>query len=191
MANVSAPQGFKPVGSAYGAPYSGATQRVYIPTTSTTTDIFVGDVVKTSGTASTAGYPAVLVVAATTDVPMGVITSFEANPTDLGVQYHKKGTAQFAQVALCENSLFEIETNAVMELADVGMNIDYALTAGSTVTGYSAYAAVGGNVTTATTDVLQIVAFVDREDNDPTLTNAKLIVKFNDASGHPDRLGVS
>ena len=190
MANKSAPQGFKPV-SATGGPYNGATVRVNIPATDTTTDVFIGDVVKVGGGASTQGYPTVTVVTATTDVPYGVVTSFDANKSDLSINYGKKGTARFGQVALVDGTFFEVETNAVMEAADVGMNVDYALTAGSTVTGYSKYAVVGGNVSTSAGDVLQIVSFVDREDNDLTLTNAKLIVRFNDDFFKIGRLGVS
>ncbi len=190
MANKSAPQGFKPI-NATGGPFNGATQRVYIPTASTTTDVFIGDVVKVEGSASTDGYPSVVVVTATTDIPSGVIVGFEPNRDDLSIQYGKKGTERYARMVNVENQLFEIETNAVMEAADVGMNIDYALTAGSTVTGYSAYAAIGGNVSTSAGDVLQIVAFVDRADNDLTLTNAKLIVRFNDSFNKIGRTGVA
>ena len=189
MANKSAPQGFKPI-NATGGPYNGATQRVYIPATDTTTDVFIGDVVKVAGSASTDGYPTVTVVTATTDVPSGVIVSFEPNRDDLSTSYGAKGTARYGAMVNVENQLFEVETNAAMEAADVGRNVDYALTAGSTVTGYSKYAVIGGNVTTASTDVLQIVGFVDRPDNDLTLTNAKVIVRFNDSFNKPDRTGV-
>jgi len=190
MANQSAPQGFKPV-NVEGGPYNGATVRVNIPATDTTTDVFIGDVVKAGGGASTRGYPTVTVVTATTDVPYGVITSFEANKSDLSVNYGKKGTARFGQCVLVDGVNFEIETNAVMDAGDVGMNVDYALTAGSTVTGYSKYAAIGGNVSTSAGDVLQVVSFVDREDNDLTLTNAKLIVRFNDDTFTAGRTGVT
>ncbi len=190
MANPDAPFGFRPIGR-NGGPYNGPLHRVYIPTTSTTTDTFVGDIVRLTGTASTDGYPAVDVASAVGNVPYGVVVGFEANPSDLSLQYAKKGVARYAKVVLCDEAVFEVQADDTMALADVGGNIDYVLGSGSTVTGMSGYELDASAVTTTVGDVLQIQSFVDRADNDPTLTNANLIVKFNDAATHPDRLGLA
>jgi len=190
MANPDAAFGFRPIGR-NGGPFAGQLHRVYVPTTSTTTNVFVGDLVKLTGTGSTDGYPAVQVVTAVGDIPYGVVTAFEALPTNLSQQYHTKGTAQYAKVVLCDEAVFEVQADDTMALADIGGNIDYVLGAGSTVTGYSGFELDASAVTTSATDVLQIQGFVDRADNDPTLTNANVIVKFNDAATHPDRLGLA
>jgi hypothetical protein len=192
MANADAAFGFRPIGR-NGGPYNGPLQRVFIPSTATTTDFFVGDIVKLGGSASTDGYATVDIVTAAGDIPYGVITSFEANPNNLSQQYYVKGTAggRYAKVVLCDEAVFEVQSNGVMTATDVGGNIDYALGAGSTVTGQSGYEIIAANVTTTVGDVLQIQGFVDRADNDLTLTNSKVIVKFNDAATHPDRLGLA
>jgi hypothetical protein len=190
MANPDAPFGFRPVGR-NGGPYNGPLHRVFIPSAATTTDIFVGDIVQLLGSASTDGYPAVDVVSAVGDVPYGVVTAFEANPSNLEQQYAPKATARYAKVVLCDEAVFEVQADDTMALADVGGNLDYVLGAGSTVTGMSGFELDASAVTTTAGDVLQIQSFVDRADNDPTLTNANVIVKFNDAATHPDRLGLA
>ena len=192
MANANAPFGLRPIGR-NGGPYNGPLHRVYIPSTATTTAVFIGDVVKLAGSASTDGYPTVNVIAAATDIPYGVVTSFEASPTNLSLQYSPAATAggRYAKVVLCDEAVFEVQGDDTMALDDVGGNVDLTLGSGSTVTGLSGHQVDASNVTTTVGDMLQIQSFVDRPDNDPTLTNAKLIVKFNDAATHPDRLGLA
>jgi len=190
MANPDAAFGFRPIGR-NGGPFAGQLHRVYIPTTSTTTNIFVGDPVRLTGTGSTDGYPAVDVVSAVANVPYGVVVAFEANPSDLSANYHTAGNARYAKVVLCDEAVFEVQADDTMALNDVGGNIDYVLGAGSTVTGLSGFELDASAVTTTAGDVLQIQSFVDRADNDPTLTNANVIVKFNDAATHPDRTGLA
>ena len=193
MANADAAFGFRPIGR-NGGPYNGPLQRCYIPSSDTTTAVFTGDVVKLAGSASTDGYATVAIVTATTDIPYGVVTGFEANPNNLTQQYKPTGAqagGNYLKVVLCDEAIFEVQADAIMTATDVGGNTDYALGAGSTVTGFSGYELSGANVTTTVGDVLQIQGFVDRADNDLTLTNAKVIVKFNDAATHPDRLGLA
>ena len=193
MANADTPFGLRPIGR-NGAPYNGPLHRVFIPSTATTSAVFVGDVVKlVDSDASVDGYPAVNRIAAATDVPYGVVVGFEASPTNLSLQYSPAGTAngRYAKVVLCDEAVFEVQGDDTMALADVGGNVDLTLGAGSTATGLSGFEVDASNVTTTSGDMLQIQSFVDRPDNDPTLTHAKLIVKFNDAATKPDRTGLA
>ena len=193
MANSDAAFGFKPIGR-NGAPYNGPLHRCYIPSTDTTTAVFVGDIVDLAGSASTDGYATVSIVTTNVGIPYGVVTGFEANPSNLSLQYKPAGAqagGTYLKVVLCDEAIFEVQADAVMTATDVGGNADFVLGGGSTVTGLSGYELTGCSVTTAATDVLQIQGFVDRPDNDLTLTNAKVIVKFNDAATHPDRLGLA
>jgi hypothetical protein len=193
MANSDAAFGFRPIGR-NGGPYNGPLHRVYVPSSDTTTAIFTGDIVKLGGSASTDGYATVTVVTAVGDIPYGVVTGVEANPTNLGLTYKPAGAVaggNYLKVVLCDEAIFEVQSDGVMTATDVGGNIDYVLGAGSTVTGMSGYEIDASALTTATGDVLQVQGFVDRPDNDLTLTNSKVIVKFNDAATHPDRLGLA
>ena len=76
-----------------------------------------------------------------------------------------------------------------MQAADVGLNGTPIFGAGSTVTGIAGGEFDGTTASTTVTDMLQIQSFVDRADNDLTLTNANLIVKFNVTATAPDRVG--
>jgi hypothetical protein len=149
--------------------------------------------VELGGSASTDGYATVVPISAATSVPYGVVTGFEASPTNLGLQYNPGSQAggRYAKVVLCDEATFLVKNNGVMTATDVGGNTDLALTAGSTTTGYSGYVLEAGNVTTTVGDMLQIQGFEDAPDNDLTLTDARVIVKFNDAATHPDRLGLA
>jgi len=188
MANPDTPMGFRPIGPSGGA-YTGQTQRCLIPS-SLTTAAFIGDTVKTGGSASSDGYPT-MTLAAATDPCYGVITSFDANPDNLSLPYRAGTTARYCQVALAENGFFEAQFDGLSEAADVGMNTIYVVAAGSTATGMSGYELSAADVSTAATDEIQIVAFVNRPDNDLTLTNANAIVKFNDPQTKVGRTGVS
>jgi len=191
MANPTGAFGFRPIGR-NGGPYNGPLHRCYIPS-ATTTACFIGDIVQLGGSASTDGYASVIPIASATGIPYGVVTAFEADPTNLETQYKPASAAlgRYAKVVLCDEAVFLVKNNGVMTATDVGGNTDFALTAGSTVTGMSGYVLEAGNVTTVTTDILQIQGFEDAPDNDLTLTNARVIVKFNDAATHPDRLGLA
>ena len=193
MANPDAAFGFRPIGR-NGAPYNGPLQRCYIPSTDTTTAVFVGDIVDLGGSASTDGYATVSIVTTNVGIPYGVVTAFEANPSNLSLQYKPSGPqagGTYLQVVLCDEAVFEVQADAIMTATDVGGNGDYTLGAGSAVTGFSGYEFAGASVSTSTVLALQIQGFIDRADNDLTLTNANLIVKFNDAATHPDRLGLA
>jgi len=178
MANADAAFGFRPV-SSQGGPYNGQTQRCYVPTTASEGPLFIGDVVTLIGSASTDGYPQVKEAAAT-EPAYGVVTSFEANPDNLSLPYRAASTERYCQVAPCIGNYFEAQFNGVSEAADVGLNTIYVVGAGSTVTGKSTTELSASDVHTTLADEIKIIAFVDRPDNDLTLTNAKAIVMFNE-----------
>ena len=192
MANADAAFGFRPV-KRDGSPYNGATQRCVIPA-SDGTATFIGDAVKLSGTSDT-GYPSVIQAAAG-DAVFGVVTAFEANPDALSDQYRKASTKRFCQVALAQDTLFEVQsdddTTALAE-ATVGLNADFVVGTGSTAYGTSAMELDSDSASTTNTLDLQIVALVDRADNllsGTGSTNKNAIVRFNDPQSKAGRTGV-
>ena len=187
MANADAPFGFRPIGRD-GGPYSGITRRCQIPATSATVAVFVGDAVKLdTQSAATGGYQSVD-IATNTDPIYGVITSFEANPSDLEAQYRKASTQRYCQVAPAYNNLFVVQDAANLGLAGIGANAAFTVAAGSTVTGFSK-TEIGATATASTSD-LQIVGGYDAPDNDMTASNALFVVQFNDAQTRQRRVGV-
>jgi hypothetical protein len=192
MANANAAFGFRPI-NMDGSPYNGAGQRVAFAT-SATAAAFVGDPVKIAGS-SVNGYPTV-VQAAGGDPIYGVITSFEANPDNLSQQYRLAATARFANIVVADGSkYFEIQSDddgTALAEAGVGLNANFIIGTGSTVTGYSgAEINSDGAAATSTLD-LQIIALVDRADNalsGTDSTNKNAIVRFNDTQNKNFRTG--
>lgn len=188
MTNADTPFGFRPIG-ADGGPYNGVTRRAVLAAGDGTAT-FIGDAVKLAGT-SINGSPTIAQCVAG-DPVYGVVTSFEASPeTSLEDQYRKASTERYCQVALADNAFFVVQENGpAIGIASVGLNADFIVAAGSTVTGLSAMELDSGTEATTSSLDLQIVEGVFRDDNDLTLTNAEWIVKFNDPQGKPVRTGV-
>lgn len=178
MANTDAAFGFRAV-NYMGGPYTGQTIRAYVPTTASEGPLFIGDVVTLIGTATSDGYPHVKEAAAT-EAAYGVIAGFDPNPDNLSQPYRAASTARYCQVVPVVGNVFEAQFDGVSEAADVGLNTTFVVGAGSTVTGRSTTELSATSVGTTVASEIKILAFVDRTDNDLTLTNAKAIVMFNE-----------
>ena len=179
MANPTGAYGFLPVGAG-GAPYSGETIRVYCSAT-TTTAIFVGDVVEYTGAGTTDGYAAVTPTA-DTDAPWGVITGIEAIPTNLEANNYKPGTtAAYMRMVPVDGNFFKVRMNGTgtANEALIGSTTIYVVAAGSTTTGYSGILLSETAAGTSIADEVRIVAMVDRPDNDIALATPECIVQFN------------
>jgi len=185
MANVDAGFGFRPV-SADGGPYTGQTERVVI-LSGDGTALYIGSPVKiTTTAAATDGSPSVIVAAAGSPV-YGVVTSFEANPDNLSLQYRAATTKRFANVVRADNAFFEVQAKANPGLASVNQNIALVITGGSAFTGQSGDEIV--TPTVATSGDCKIIRGVNRPDNDLTLSNSVWIVKFNNTTQSDGTLG--
>ena len=184
MANSTQAFGFRAVGSANGSPYNGQTLRVQVPTAASEGPLFIGDIVTLIGGASVDGYPTVK-EAAVTELPFGVISSFDANPDNLSLPYRATLTERYAQVVPVEGNFFEARFDGdALSHANVGQTTIYVVGAGSTATGLSTTVLSATNVGTSVADECRIVAWKNSPDNDFTLATAVAIVKFNlDALG--------
>lgn len=190
MANTDFAFGFRPI-NRDGSPYNGATLRCVIAATDATAT-FIGDPVILDGSSSE-GYPGVSQCAAAEPV-FGVVTAFEADPTDLTAQYRKALTKRFCQVVPVDNTYFEVQDDGTLSEAEVGLNAGFEVAAGSTVYGTSGFELDESDAATTSTLDLQIVGLVDRPDNLLSGTgndNKCVIVKFNDPQTKPLRTGIS
>lgn len=187
MANADAAFGFKPV-NRDGSPYSGGTRRAVFATGDGTAT-FIGDAVKLAGT-SIENYPTVVQGTAGADV-YGVVTSFEANGDNLSQQFRAANTQRFCQLANADDTFFLVQDSGTFGVVAAGLNADFIVAAGSTVTGLSGMEADTGTENTTNTLDLQLVAPEDADDNDATIANARWIVKFNVSQTRPGRTGVS
>jgi hypothetical protein len=187
MANVDSPFGLRPVRYMSGAPYNGAVN-AYSTAAGDATAIYVGDPVIISGTAQTINGVIYQDVdqAATGDVIVGVVVGVDpvlgsgANGRDSTV-YRAASTQRIVYVADDPNLLFEIQEvsgGTALAAADIGLNANFVVAAGSTTTGLSGVEL--NNATEATTNTLdlQIVGFQNRVGNEIG-EHAKWLVRLN------------
>lgn len=168
MANTDNAFGLKPVQHRNGAPYNGAF-RLYSTVTTDATAIYIGDPVILSGTSQTINGKIYSDVdqAATGDVITGVVIGVQPVTQD-SLRYRAASTQRLLMVADDPSLLFEIQEvsgGTALTANDAGLNANFVVAAGSTVTGLSGVEL--NNATEATTNTLDvhIVGPVQREDN--------------------------
>lgn len=201
MANVDSRFGLKPVRHRNGAPYNGAVRPYYIPA-SYGTALYVGDPVVKTGTANTAevSFPGAgkfnigtlpeinKATAGDGNRVTGAIVGFVALPDDLGKPYNPASTERIAYVCDDPDVVFEIQADGAIPATSIGLNAVFIYThSGSTTTGLS------GVELDTTSDApaadasnqMLILRAVNREDNDTTLTHAKVeVMLINHTEAH-------
>lgn len=169
MANADTPAGATPVSHRNGAPYNGAFRTYSVPA-SDATALYVGDFVKLVGTAQTINSRVLSDVgrAATGDVIVGVVVGAKPATQDSTV-YRAASTLREIYVADDPDLIFEIQegtSGTPLTANDAGLNINFVVGSGSTVTGKSGTQL--DNTTEATTNTLDLhlVTPVARENNE-------------------------
>ena len=199
MANVDSPFGLRPIRHKSGAPYNGAA-RPYFVNSGYGTALFIGDPVTKTGTSNTAnvkvpgggsfGIGTLPEIEKTTagdsnsdaERTCGVIVGFSPLPTNLEVKHNPASTERVAYVCDDPDVVFEIQANGAIPAASMGLNAIFIYThSGSTTTGLSGVELdTTGTVPAADASYqLRILRAVNREDNDTTLTHAKVEVVIN------------
>lgn len=181
MANADRAVGLKPVRHITGAPYNGAA-RIFSTASGDGTAIYIGDPVKLSGTSSTVDGVVYTDVdqAATGDVIVGVVVGVLPVTAD-SLIYRAASTTRRVLVACdpdLEYEIQEVSGGTALTAAAIGLNADFVVGSGSTITGMSGVEL--GNSTEATTNTLdlQIIGLVARADNEVG-EHAKWLVRIN------------
>lgn len=189
MANTDRPFGLRPVSYLNGSPWNGQVNMYLVPS-SDASAIYVGDPVKSGGTAGAAGVVVngidvegmpTIAVAAAGNTLRGVVVGFLPKQSDLTVLHREASTNRIALVVDDPNVVFEVQEDsggAATAAVDVGENADILYTAGSSTTGQSAVE-LDSSTHATTSAQLRILGFVKRPDN-AIGTNAKLLVKINE-----------
>ena len=176
MANVDRNNGFRPVMTSTGAAYNGQSNKYY----SLSDNLANGDIV-VADTAGEGKYRTVDRASnGATDIMVGVVVGWEVNPDTLANNYHT-ASADYA-VFICDDPTIILEAqsdDATLTKASLGLNVDFTVTALATATGLSGMEVDGDTAVTTAATPLKIVGFVDKEDNDETLTNVRVLVKPN------------
>lgn len=160
MANVNRVNGFRPVRYLSAAPYNGAATRYWVGTGDSTA-LFVGDLVKISGTNNTANGIRGVTQAAPGDAACGAVVGFQVNVNDLDVPLNRAAaTEMYVWVADDPNLLFVAQEDGAtdpLEMADAGLNVNFVVGAGSTVTGASGMQIDSNTETTTATMTLKLI----------------------------------
>lgn len=190
MANVDRPFGLRPVAHLDGSPFNGKFNTYLVPA-SDATAMYVGDPVKSGGTAGAAGTivygqncegMATVATAAAGNTLRGVVIGFSPLQSNLETLHRAASTARLAYVVDSPDVIFEIQSDdggAALALIDVGENADILYTAGSAVTGRSAVE-LDSSTHTAATAQLRILGFAQRVDNEAGANFGKVQVVINE-----------
>ena len=174
MANNDTPFGFKPIKHLNGSPWNGQVNVYYIPSTDNTAT-FVGDAVKSAGSADATGkYPTVTQATAGAAV-RGVVVGFGDNPYTMthpdtpNRNYRPAATAMYAFVVDDPQVIFEVQEDSdanSITAAMVGLSTNFVVGSGSTTTGKSAMELDSSDTATDTTGNCRILRLANREDNE-------------------------
>ena len=208
MANPDTPFGLKPIRHRNGAHYNGAANAYYKPATLDEA-WFIGDaVIKAAAGSNTTAVEApglgsfaigtaaqaVLATVGDTNRITGVVVGFGANPDNLSLAYSPAETEAIVWVCDDPDVIFEIQADGAIPAASIGLNAVLIGThSGSTVTSLS------GLELDTTSDApaadasnqLLILRAVNREDNDTTLTHAKVEVLINQHTENQGTVGTA
>lgn len=151
-----------------GAPYNGAF-RTYAHAVGDGVVLCIGDFVKLAGTGETVNGRILQDVAraATGDVMVGVVVGVKPDTQD-SLRYCAASTLREIYVADDPDLVFEIQegsSGTALTANDIGLNVDFVVATGSTVTALSGTQI--NNATEATTNTLDLhlLDVVKREDN--------------------------
>lgn len=181
MANADTPFGLRPVGHIHGAPYSGSI-RAFSTASGDATAISLGDPVKLSGTSQVINGVTYVDVdqAATGDILAGVVVAVMPDTRD-SLTYRAASTVRVVYVETDPSVLYEIQEvsgGTSLTAADIGLNANFVVGSGSTVTGMSGVELNNATEATTATLDLKIVGLVNRADN-AVGENAKWLVQIN------------
>lgn len=189
MANANLPRGLVPVRYQSGAPYNGAMNIAYVPSTYATA-LYRGDpLIWVTDASDAIGIP---VVARATAAGGNYISGVCAGPLSGGdpavpvlatdPQYHVASTGGYVGIITDPYILWEIQEDSVggvMTVGAAGRNADLIAGSGSTVSGWSGFQLDSSTLNTTNTLQLRIRETVQRVDNDATLDYAKWLVQIN------------
>lgn len=189
MANANRPSGFSPVQYLNGSPWNGQA-RIYSIAAAYATALYIGDPVKSSGTADANGVPGII-LGATTGALRGVIVGLGsaegliANPKNLDITYRPaaaQATDWYAMVVDDPQVLFEVQENAngtALAATEIGLNtISVSGTGSGFVSGWMLASATDASPAATATLQLKLMGLVRRQQN-AFGAYAKHLVKIN------------
>ena len=196
MANVSRLNGFKPVGTITGAPYTGAAMRFYKAAGTTVThDLFEGDLVTFSGTCDAAGVPGVSVATAgAAQAIIGAVVGVESDPNHLDrTSWIDGADAGYVLVCTDPNVIYEAQAGGAVPITSIGENVNMEKSAaGDRTAGTSGQHVLNTVASSLSTWQLKLVGYPQRSNNEINAVYNKVLVIINNHvfKGHTGTAGI-
>lgn len=171
MANVDYAFGLRPVRYLSGAPYNGAANKYYIPSTDTDAAVGIGSLVKLTGGADADGIPVVTGNVSTGNAVVGVVVGVMPVTADSTI-YRANSTSRYVMVADDPNLLFEVQEDSVggaLAATAAGGTAQLAgFTTVDTTTGLSGIEIDSSNLseTSDTDDDVRLIRLAQKPDNE-------------------------
>jgi len=171
MPNVNRVNGFRPISSLTGAPYTGKITR-YVVAAADSTILAKGDLVKLSGATGTGDFAGLRGVtrAAAGDAIVGPIVGFDVNVNNLDVPQVRAGSTQRAVFVADDPAAFYVAQEdgdtTPIAMADSGLNVNFIVAAASTITGASGMQIDSNTVSTTATLPLKLMSPLLSPDNE-------------------------
>jgi len=184
MSNVNQINGFKAIGTLNGAELN-MQQAKFSTLVGDGTAIYPGDAVKLVASSVDATGLLAVARAAAGDVPLvGVMSGVVPDGTDLTIQYRKGLTTTAIYVTTDPNTIYEVQANAAVALADAGKTCSLVSTnSGIAATGRSGMQIDQSTLTTNTsTFAFKSLGFAPDLANTPNALYNRLLVKINNHS---------
>ena len=176
MANSDAKSGFRPVRHLDGRSWNGGT-RMYLVPSGDGTALFVGDLVKSGGSAGALGtvvngidvegMQTVVQAAAADALIVGAVVGFLPDPDNLMRKHRLASTNRIALVCDDPTVVYEVQEDSdtnTLVAADVGENCEIIVAAGNTTTGLSGME-IDSSSHTASAAQIRVLGLVKRPDN--------------------------
>jgi len=193
MANLNAPKGLVPSRYLDGSAWNGATNVYFIPQADTN-QFNPGDAVKSAAVTDANFIPGVTKITNGTDTIRGVMVGvLSAGPgaqpslvgtnLDLTIQNIPATKNQDYYILVVDDPsvLFEIQDDgsAVLSTSQMSKNAAFTVTNPTSPQQNSATVLAVSSIATTQALPLRLMGAIQRADNDPTLVNAKWLVKIN------------
>ena len=187
MANVNRVNGFRPVKTNTAGMWNGQVQR-FVVAAADTTALFVGDLVKFAGTTGTGDYLGIAGVtqAAASDALCGVIVGFDIVPDSLNTPQSRAASTQRGVYVETDPSVLLVSqedgVTTPIAMADVGLNVNFVVAAGSTISGASGMQIDSNTTSTTATLPLKLIEPLAVSDNELTTSGqsyTRWVVKIN------------
>ncbi len=188
MANENFVRGLVPLNNAGSQPFNDGTKMFYVPA-SDATALYIGDPVVLAGSADAAGVASVTRASAGGAIT-GVVVGFTPDGTTTLVGYRAASTAAYVLVETNPDAVFEVQDTAgTIVAADIGLNANLNMNAGSAVTKRSGVDLNSGSKATTATLNVRLKGLRQTPGNDFG-AYAKILVQINNSTEVPGTASV-